>query len=125
MEPVSSEYQVCARKMLGVLRGLDTWMCTGHTGKPPKKWIAASIALGLPSALGRSETSFAQEMSVSRACISKSVVAVLQLTGLEEKPSWGLKTPAARKIYKRTNGRKRRPAEADAGPDLSVVDSGT
>jgi hypothetical protein len=49
---------------------------------------------------------------------------MLRATGLEEYPAFGLKSSANRKAYKRTNGRKRRPVEADPEPDLSVVDSG-
>jgi hypothetical protein len=99
-------------------------MSQTHTGLPPRKWIAVSLAWGLKSTWGQSETEVARRCGVTRAAISKDVVAVLKCTGLEEHPAFGLKSAATRKILKRTNGKRRRPAEADTGPDLSVVDSG-
>ena len=109
MEPVkfSGEHQSWKNEVLMVFNGIDEWMCSTHSGKPPPKWYPASLALGLRSTRGRTETSVAAELGKSRACVSKAVVKVLQLTGLEDNPAWGLKSPESRKIYKRTNGRRR------------------
>jgi hypothetical protein len=66
-----------------------------------------SLALGLMSTRGRSETSVALELGVCRAAVSKSVIQVLKCTGLEDSPAWGLKSPENREVFKRTNGRRR------------------
>jgi hypothetical protein len=54
----SSDYRECARRLLFVLSALDHWMCARREG-PPRDWVTASIALGLPSSRGQTETEIA------------------------------------------------------------------
>ena len=103
-EPFTSEYRECALAMLDVLRGIDTWM--SHSGRPPRRWIAVSLALGLSSTHGQTETAIAAEWGVSRAAISKDVVKVLVLTQLEKSPAWGLKSASDRETFRKTNGHR-------------------
>jgi hypothetical protein len=107
-EVLTPEYRECALRMLMVLNVIDHFMSYPKQG-PPREWLAVSLALGLESTQGRTETAVAEEWGVSRACISKDVTRVLRLTGLD--PSWGLKTTASRQVYARTNGRHDRSAE--------------
>jgi hypothetical protein len=118
-----NEYRQAARRFLIVINAVDQFMCSTHTGLPPRKWVAVSLALGLASTRGQTETAVAIEWGVTRAAISKDVVAILKLAHLENDPAWGLKSPEQREIYKRTNGR--RLEEADVELALTVVDSGT
>jgi hypothetical protein len=104
IETVTSDYRKCAILMLQVLRGLDEFNCKGG---PSRKWLACSLALGLPSTAGRTESAIAIEWGVTRAAVSKDVVAVLALSGLENHPAWGLKSAHDRETYSRTNGRRR------------------
>jgi hypothetical protein len=105
IEPTASEYRACALQMLSVLRGIDVFMCQTHTRRSGRKWTAVSLALGLASTSGRTETELAEEGGVCRAAVSKDVIRVLELTGLE--PAFGLKREQDREIYARTNGRRR------------------
>jgi hypothetical protein len=107
LEPIVSEYRQCALSWLAQLCSLDQWMCQTHSGLPPRKWIAVSLAWGLKSTWGQSETEIARRYGVTRAAISKDVVAVLKFTGLEDQPAFGLKSAQNRQTYKRTNGRRR------------------
>jgi len=79
-------------------------MCSTHTGLPPRKWYAVSLALGLRSTRGQSETEVAAELGVCRAAVSKDVVAILKLANLP--PAFGLKSEQDRTTYSRTNGRR-------------------
>jgi hypothetical protein len=100
-EVLTPEYRECALRMLAVLNAIDHFMCFPKHG-PPRDWLAVSLALGLESTRGRTETAIAEDWGVTRACISKDVTRVLRLTGLE--PNWGLKTTENRQTYQRTNG---------------------
>jgi hypothetical protein len=112
LESVSSEYRQCALKMLAVFNAVDEFMCTTHTGKPSKKWHCVSLALGLFSTRGRTETQVAEEWGISRASISKDVVTILRLAHLEESPAFGLKSLEHRRTLMRTNGQIRPETEA-------------
>jgi hypothetical protein len=101
LESTTSEYRRCALQLLHVLRGLDRFMCSGHTHQPGRRWTAVSLALGLASTSGRTETELAEEGGVCRAAISKDVIRVLKFTGLEHSPAWGLKSMGAREAYRR------------------------
>jgi hypothetical protein len=114
LEPFSTEYRECALALFDVLRGIDEWMSACHSG-PPRRWVAVSLALGLSSTHGQTQTAVASEWGVTRACISKDVVAVLRLAHLESTPAWGLKSLEHRKIYSKTNGRRRADTMTDSG----------
>jgi hypothetical protein len=122
LEPTASEYRECALKFLTVLRGLDQFMSQTHTGRPPRKWVACSLALGLASTSGRSETEVAIEWGVTRAAISKDVVRVLELTLLGHAPAFGLKSADNRETYQRTNGRRRLSESERLGDIADTVD---
>jgi hypothetical protein len=92
--------------MLAVFNAVDEFMCTTHTGKPSKKWHCVSLALGLFSTRGRTETEVAEEWGISRASISKDVITVMRLAHLENSPAFGLKSIESRRIYMRSNGRR-------------------
>jgi hypothetical protein len=96
-------------------------MCRTHSGLPPRKWLAVSLAWGLPSTRGQTETEIAKLYRVTRAAISKDVVAVLKFTGLEDQPAFGLKSSKNRKTYKRTNGR--RSSDRENGQELADRES--
>jgi hypothetical protein len=106
-ETITQEYRECALRMLEILNSIDHFMSYPKQG-PPREWLAVSLALGLESTRGRSETAVAEEWGVTRACISKDVTRVLRLTGLD--PAWGLKSADDRQTYSRTNGHRDRPA---------------
>jgi hypothetical protein len=97
--------------MLAVFNAVDEFMCCTHTGKPSKKWHCVSLALGLFSTRGKTETEVAEEWGISRASISKDVVTILRLAHLEESPAFGLKSMEHRRTYMQTNGRRRRETE--------------
>ena len=111
LEPVASDYRLASLAVLDVLCAVDEFMCISHKGRPPRKWMCVSLAFGLRSTRGRTETSVALEWGVTRAAISKDVVKVLKLTQLENNHAWGLKSAENRKTYARTNGRRRTPME--------------
>jgi hypothetical protein len=109
LEPIElseSDYRICARRFLACLDGIDRFMSATHSGLPSRKWIAVSLGLGLGSTRGRSETELALELGITRAAVSKSVIQVLELTGLS--PAFGLKSEQDRETYRRTNGQRRR-----------------
>jgi hypothetical protein len=97
LESVTSEYRECALQLLDVLRAVDEFMFVCRSGRPPRKWLAVSLALGLASTRGKTET--ALEWGVPRASISKDVVAVLRLAHLEDNSAWGLKSAENRETY--------------------------
>jgi hypothetical protein len=99
LESVTSEYRECALQLLDVLRAVDEFMCVCRSGRPPRKWLAASLALGLASTRGKTETAIALEWGVTRPSISKDVVAVLRLAHLEDNSAWGLKSAENRETY--------------------------
>lgn len=96
-----NEYRECALHFLELLHAVDEFMSRGAQSR---KWIAVSMALGLRSTRGRTETSIAIEWGVTRAAVSKDVVMVLRLAHLEDNPAWGLKTIEHRRTLMRTNG---------------------
>ncbi len=108
MQTVSSEYRQCALLFKDQIDAIDEWMCLTHTGRPPRKWIPVSIIYKLRSTWGQTETEVARLYGVTRAAISKDVVAVLKFTKLEDNPGWGLKSAENRETYRRTNGRRRK-----------------
>jgi hypothetical protein len=121
LDAVSSEYRQCALRMLAVFNAVDEFMCTTHTGKPSKKWHCVSLALGLFSTRGKTETEVAEEWGISRASISKDVVTVLRLAHLENNPAFGLKSVENRRLYMRTNGRRPETEAVNAQADLIGV----
>jgi hypothetical protein len=106
IEVVPSEYRQCALALLEVLSAIDSFMCKVRPRKPPKKWMCVSLALGLSSTRGQTETSVALEYGVSRSVISQDVVKLLRLAGLEDQPAFGLKSVEDRRTFMRTNGRR-------------------
>jgi hypothetical protein len=112
-----SEYREAARKFIAAMNAVDQFMCTNHRGKPPRKWYPVALALGLRSVQGRTETAVALELGVTRACISRDVVAILRLARLENDPAWGLKGLEHRRTLMQTNGhhwRKDRVADTNS-----------
>ena len=103
LDATTSEYRECAVRMLRVLDIVDWFMCRREQG-PPREWHAVSLALGLSSTRGLTETEVARHWGVSRQCISKDVTVILRVTGLP--PAFGLKSQSARIHYQETNGHR-------------------
>jgi hypothetical protein len=93
-------YRECARRLLRVLSVLDHWMCA-RRDCPPRDWVTASIALGLPSTRGQTETEIVAAWGLTRAAVSKDVCTVLRLTRTD--PAFGLKSNIAKRGYRVTN----------------------
>jgi hypothetical protein len=99
IEPIdtgTSEYREAAIRMLALLHVIDSFLCSSREG-PPREWCPISLALGLMSTRGKTETAIAEEMGVSRQCISKNVTRFLRMRGLGEQPAFGLKSAAVRR----------------------------
>jgi hypothetical protein len=74
LEPLdikASHYREASLRFLRHIAAVDTFMSTATD--TTKSWCAVSISLGLMSTRGRSESSIAEEMGISRACVSKYV----------------------------------------------------
>lgn len=59
--------------------------------------VQVSIALGLASTRGKSETQIAGEMGLTKQALSRGVARFLRMSGLS--PAFGLKSTAARRRY--------------------------
>ncbi len=103
LEPETFEpnaFREAAIRMIVVLEAADTFVSGARDAR--LAWIQVSIALGLHSTLGKSETEIAAEMGITKQAISRGTVTFLRITGLS--PAFGLKTTAARRTYQKTNG---------------------
>ena len=63
-----------------MLQCLDTVMMSAQHAR--RAWVEVSIALGLQSTRGRTESEVADELGVSRQAVSKDVTRFLRITGL-------------------------------------------
>ena len=99
--PSGTELRRACIKLMCVLESIDTFMNSGHA--VPTRWIQVSIALGLHSTAGMTETEIAGKLGISRQAVSRGTVQFLRMVQLP--PSFGLKSEEARRGYQQTNGR--------------------
>lgn len=112
LEPLpdqTSDYPRAAIRFLCLVSVIDSYICSSPAIFRRRAWIEVSLAMGLPSSRGKSQTEFAAEYAVTRACISKGVTRFLRMSGLD--PSFNCKSSEARRRYQETNGN--RGADAD------------
>jgi hypothetical protein len=103
LEPIdttTSDYRAVAMRMIILLDTVDWRM--QRCQDPRKTWIAFAIFAGLHSVAGRTLTSIANEMGVTKQALSRDVTLFARVTGLP--PAFGLKSAAARHTYMKTNG---------------------
>jgi hypothetical protein len=100
LEPLpanSSEYREAAVRLMRVLYCLDTFVSCSRDARLAH--IQVSIALGLYSTRGRTLSSVADELGITKQALSRGVAKFLRMTGLE--PAFGLKSSEARLTYMR------------------------
>jgi len=100
LEPLpanSSEYREAAVRLMRVLYCLDTFVSSSRDARLAH--IQVSIALGLYSTRGRTETDIAEELGITKQALSRGVAKFLRMSGLS--PAFGLKTPEARRAYQK------------------------
>jgi hypothetical protein len=73
-----------------------------HAENPRKAWIENSLALGLQSTRGLTETQVAEHFGITRQAVSRGVARFPRMSGLP--PAFGLKSPEARRGYQATKG---------------------
>ncbi len=95
-EGSDSDFRRACVQLLAVLQCADSFMATGQAGMP-LRWIQISIALGLRSTAGLSETEIAAKLGISRQAVSRGTVEFLRSVRLP--PAFSLKTEEARKRY--------------------------
>lgn len=90
-------YREVALKHLSVSYITDSFMSQQKNGV--RGWIVVSIVLGYPSTQGRTLTSIATELGVTKQALSRSCTHFSRMLGLE--PTLGMKSIAARINYQR------------------------
>ena len=100
MEPLpenTDAYREASRKFLRVFLACDTHMCS--SGDARLAWVQISIACGLHSTRGRTETAVAEEIGITKQALSRGVAKFLRMSGLD--PAFGLKSSEARRAYQK------------------------
>ena len=98
LEPIdtsSNEYREISIRFLRVMLMADTYVMGARDAR--KAWIEISLALGLNSTRGMTETEIAETLSITRQAVSRGVARFLRMSGLP--PAFGLKSEAARRGY--------------------------
>src|SRR5271166_843408 len=98
LEPIdtsSNEYREISIRFLRVMLMADTYVMGARDAR--KAWIEISLALGLISTRGMTETEIAETLSITRQAVSRGVARFLRMSGLP--PAFGLKSEAARRGY--------------------------
>lgn len=96
-EDFPNVYREVALKHLSVSYITDSFMSQQKNGV--RGWIVVSIVLGYPSTQGRTLTSIASEIGVTKQALSRSCTHFSRMLGLE--PTLGMKSIAARIAYQR------------------------
>lgn len=100
LEPLpdnSSAFREASVKFMRVLYCLDTFVSSSRDARLAH--IQISIALGLYSTRGRTETAIADELGITKQALSRGVAKFLRMTGLS--PAFGLKSQEARRAYQK------------------------
>jgi hypothetical protein len=92
---VPNVYREVALKHLSISYITDSFMSQQKNGV--RGWIVVSIVLGYPSTQGRTLTSIAAELGVTKQALSRSCTHFSRMLGIE--PVLGMKTIAARIRY--------------------------
>jgi hypothetical protein len=98
LEPIdtsASAYREISIRFLRIMLMVDTHIMGARDAR--KAWIEISLALGLSSTRGMSETEIAEMLCVTRQAVSRGVARFLRMSGLP--PAFGLKSPEARRGY--------------------------
>ena len=103
-EPLSHPYREASERLMRVLNSSIQFLLDHGCGQKTALW-AVGFALGHPFVAGRSMRDVARQLGCTKQAISKLAVEFLDVTGLP--PSVALKSEDARKIYSRTNGRRK------------------
>lgn len=117
IDPTSNAYREAALHFNLVVLKIDDFIAGCRDARMAS--VAISFALGLNSTRGRTITSVAAELGVTKQAVSRYVCRFLRLSGLE--PAWGLKTTAAKQTYARTNGHKRVDVDDMDDPEPGAV----
>jgi hypothetical protein len=112
-------YREASIKHLSVSYVTDTFMSRQTNGV--RGWIIVSIVLGYPSTQGRTLTSIASEMGVTKQALSRSCTQFARMLGLPT-TAFGMKSAQARLTYMRTNGRRRVDSGVETDAECSVGD---
>lgn len=97
LEPdeAASAYRECAQRMVFVLNYAMLWMLQGRMS--PQSFWQVAFAIGLPLCEGRSMSTTADELRITRQAISKGAKAFQKALGLP--PSEYMKATAAIASY--------------------------
>jgi hypothetical protein len=112
-------YREASIRHLSVSYVTDTFMSRQTNGV--RGWIVVSIVLGYPSTQGRTLTSIAEEMGVTKQALSRSCTQFSRMLGLPT-TAFGMKSAADRLTYMRTNGHRRADDVEDTDSELSIGD---
>ncbi len=106
--PEGSEFRHACISLLDVLYCIDDFCMRAQDAR--LALIQVSVALGLPSTEGRTVTDLADHCGITKQALSKGVTTFLRRVHLP--PAFGLKSDAAKAIYRETNGVHHEPASA-------------
>jgi hypothetical protein len=115
----SNLYREASIRHLMVSYATDTFMSQQKNGV--RGWIVVSIVLGYPSTQGRTLTSIADEMGVTKQSLSRDCTHFSRMLRLPSTAP-GLKSAEARLTYMRTNGRRHPDDATFTDSALSVGD---
>jgi hypothetical protein len=98
LEPLTinpSDYREAALHFVRIMFCVDTFIAASRDARLAS--IQVSIALGWPSTRGKTETSIAAELDITKQALSRGVAKFLRMTRIE--PAFGLKSNVARRKY--------------------------
>jgi hypothetical protein len=115
----ANAYREASIRHLSISYVTDSFMSTQRDGV--KGWIIVSIVLGYPSTQGRTLTSIADEMGVTKQALSRSCTHFSRMLRLP--PALGMKSLQARLRYQQTNGHRDESESVTECHDTDTVNS--
>jgi hypothetical protein len=98
IEPIdtsASDYREISVRFLRIMQLVETHVMGARDAR--KAFLEISLALGLQSIRGMTETEVAEYLGITRQALSRGVARFLRMSGLP--PAFGLKSPEARRGY--------------------------
>jgi hypothetical protein len=98
LEPLTinpSDYREASLHFVRIMFCVDTFIAASRDARLAS--IQVSIALGWPSTRGKTETSIAADLEITKQALSRGVAKFLRMTRIE--PAFGLKSNVARRKY--------------------------
>jgi hypothetical protein len=98
LEPIdtsSNEYREISIRFLHIMQMVETHVMGARDAR--KAFLEISLALGLQSTRGMTETEVAEHLGITRQALSRGVARFLRMSGLPS--AFGLKSPEARRGY--------------------------